>query len=190
VRQDRVYRATRDIVGVLEKNARGDVLAAMATEIEDDLESIGALLGELTEEQLNKARIQDVLAHLLDHVIGSVLEFDQGLPTQSKGEGDQLLEYLEDFMHVTELKFNRKTSAMRSEKLRLVLENFWDDAEGSEDEDEDEEGEGEEREEPRERKPRPKPESKPKPEPYGSPEKEQKAPPEQAEVELEAEEED
>lgn len=132
MRQDRVYKAARDIVEILEKNVQG-VRQAMASEIEDLLNSVGALLGELDEEQLNKANIQDVLAFLLDSLIGDVLDFGDGLPSEAD---EDLMVALEDYMHVMELKFNRKSNAIRSERLRLVFENFWEDSG-------DDDGEGE-----------------------------------------------
>jgi len=128
--RDRVYMAGREIVAILEKNAEG-ARGAMAEGLEDDLESLNALMDELTKDQLNKSRLQDVLAHLLDHIIGELFDFGEGLPDEVDAA---LLDKLQDYMYLIELKINRKTDALRSEKLRLVLENFWDDSEDSDDE--------------------------------------------------------
>lgn len=141
--ETRLEGAKQKLVGALERLAGGDRAARdIADGVEDDLTSILTLVARITPEQLRLVDVQDVFAHLLDHVITECWEpatKDQDLSNALDGYVDMLASRLEAKLPV---------GARHSEKLEHVFASYWEDAgEGEEDEDDPlEEGSGDEEE--------------------------------------------
>jgi len=125
--------ARRGMTAVLEVYAKDENLRPLADGIEDDMASMATLLKRLTGEHLAHKDIQDVFAHLVDHVIGESLEL-----AGETGDPEEVYKALDEYVYRLEGAIERK-SPIKAEKLRNTFENFWDDEDES-----DDEGEGSE----------------------------------------------
>ena len=140
----RIDNARRGIVAILERAAHREPEQLEAVEgIEDDLKSVQTLVARLGTDLISLPDIQEVFAHLLDHVICDV----QDLGEEVKADQDELGEALDDYMDKvgSRLEAKIRVGARRCEALENVFRNYWDDQDEDEGEDEGEpEGEREE----------------------------------------------
>lgn len=142
----KLENARRGIVAILEKAAHRDPEKTQAVEgIEDDLKSLQTLVARLDSVMIGHMDIQEVFAHLLDHVICDVQDIGSELGADEDDLGTALDDYVDTFGARLEAKM--RLGARRCEALENVFANYWgdQDEDGDQDPDEDDDGfEGEE----------------------------------------------
>lgn len=130
--ETRLDNVRHALVGALERIAgRDDSARRMVDMLEDDLKSLSTLMHRLSPDQLRLADVQDVVAHLLDHVIGECWEPAEG--------NQELSEALDDYVDLLASRLEAKMpmNSRHSDALENVFSNYWEDNSG------DDEGEGE-----------------------------------------------
>lgn len=135
----RLENAKRELVGVLEHLAAEDKTVLDSIQgIEDDIKSLGTLLTRLPANILGLPDIQEVFAHLIDHVVGEVL----GLADEHEPQEEEILEAGDNLMDVLGMRLEAKLppGARHCEALENVFDGYWRDSQGDED---DPDGQGE-----------------------------------------------
>lgn len=130
--ETRLDNVRHALVGALERLAGRDDSARRTVDmVEDDLKSLSTLMHRLSPDQLRLADVQDVVAHLLDHVIGECWD-----PAESNQE---LAEALDDYVDLLASRLEAKMpmNSRHSDALENVFSNYWEDNSG------EDEGEGE-----------------------------------------------
>lgn len=128
--ESRLSRAQGEITGLLEQLAAKDKeMAGLADEVEDDLVSLFTLVVRLHPEQLRLPDVQDIVAHLLDHVISETWE----LAEKNEPLGEAMDEYLNVLASRLETKI--PSGSRHSRKLDAVFDNYWQDRDGDDEDD-------------------------------------------------------